>query len=81
MEDEVIVTKHDSLDERYSTLENSKYNVCDRKTTEILVTTGGVPLESYSVVKRMLDKRQKNTDSSRLDGQCEEAVISGYHVI
>ena len=77
MEDEVIVTKHDSLDERYSTLENSKYRVCDRKTNEIPVAKGGVPLEGYSVAKRMSDKRQKNADSSRLDGQYEEAVISG----
>ncbi|XP_062512981.1 uncharacterized protein LOC134188794 isoform X2 [Corticium candelabrum] len=77
MDDEVIVTKHDSLGERYSTLENRKYSVCDRKTEEIPVTTEGVPLEGYSVVKRMSDKRQKNADSSRLDGQYEEAVISG----
>ena len=68
MEDEVIVTKHDSLDERYSTLENSKYSVCDRKTDEIPVTTEGVPLEGYSVVKQMSDKRQKNADSSRSNG-------------
>ena len=77
IDDEVIVTKHDSLGERYSTLVNSKYRVCDRKTEEISVTTGGVPLEGYSGVKRMSDKRQKNADSSRLDGQYEEAVISG----
>ena len=77
MEDEVIVTKHDSLDERYPTLENSKYSVCDRNSDGIPVTTGGVPLEGYSVVKRMSDKRQRNADSSRSDGQYEEAVISG----
>ena len=77
MEDEVIVTKLDGLDERYSTLESSKYSVCDRKTDEIPVTTEGIPLEGYSVVKRMSDKRQKNADSSRSDGQYEEAVISG----
>ena len=77
MEDEVIITKHDSLDERYSTLENSKYSVCDRKTDEIPVTTGGVPLEGYYVAKPMSDKRQKNDDRSRSDGQYEEAVISG----
>ena len=77
MDDKVIVTKHDSLGERYSTLVNSKYRVCNRKTNEIPVTTGDVPLEGYSVVKRMSDKRQKNDDSSRSDGQCKEAVISG----
>ena len=81
MDDEVIVTKHDSLDERYSTLENSKYSVCDRKTDEIPVTRGGVPLEGYSVVMRMSDKRQKNDDSSRSDGHYKEAVISGYDII
>ncbi|XP_062513088.1 mucin-2-like isoform X2 [Corticium candelabrum] len=78
-DDEVIVTKHDGLDKRYSKLEYSKYNVCDRKRHEIPVTTGGVPLGGYSVVKRMSDKRQKNADSSRSDGQYEKAVISGAY--
>ena len=53
--------------------------MCDQKTDEISVTTGDVPLEGYSVVKQMSDKRQKNADSSRTrsNGQYEEAAISG----